>query len=66
MTAYVAVLVGADRLVRDALGIELPLVIAIGLVATVALWEPAANLVRRWLLARSPREAASRAISSPV
>jgi DNA-binding SARP family transcriptional activator len=70
VTAYVAVLVGADRLVRDALGIELPLVIAIGLVATVALWEPAANLVRRWLLARSPREAAYhrllRALGEPV
>ncbi|HET6380499.1 MAG TPA: BTAD domain-containing putative transcriptional regulator [candidate division Zixibacteria bacterium] len=70
VTAYVGLLVGADRLVRDALGIELPLVIAIGLVATVALWEPAAGLARRWILERTPREAAYhrllRALGEPV
>ncbi|MGH2456452.1 MAG: hypothetical protein ACRDHD_09385, partial [Candidatus Limnocylindria bacterium] len=57
VTAYVGILVGGDRVVRNLLGIELPLVTAIGLVATVALFEPVANLVRRRVLGQQGREA---------
>lgn len=58
VTAYVGVLVGADRLARGLLAIELPIVTALALVVTIALFEPAADRVRRWITGRTGREAA--------
>ena len=49
ITAYVGVLLGLDSMVRRALSIEVPLVIGLALVATVAVFEPMAAQVRRWL-----------------
>jgi DNA-binding SARP family transcriptional activator len=58
VTAWVAVLVGGDRLFRNLVGIELPLVTALGVVATVALLEPAGDQLRRRLTGRTRRDAA--------
>jgi DNA-binding SARP family transcriptional activator len=49
ITVYVGVLIGLDSVVRRALAIELPVVIGLALVATVAVFEPMAARVRRWL-----------------
>jgi hypothetical protein len=49
ITAYVGVLLGLDSVVRRTLAIELPIVIGLALVATVAVFEPMAARVRRWL-----------------
>jgi hypothetical protein len=49
ITAYVGVLLGLDSLVRRSLAIDLPIVIGLALVATVAVFEPVAARVRRWL-----------------
>jgi DNA-binding SARP family transcriptional activator len=70
VTAYVGLLVGADRLARDLLAIELPIVTAMALVVTIALFEPAADRVRGWITGRSGREAAYdrllRALGEPI
>ncbi len=49
ITAYVGVLLGLDSVVRRTLAIELPIVIGLALVVTVAVFEPMAARVRRWL-----------------
>jgi DNA-binding SARP family transcriptional activator len=49
ITIYVGVLIGLDSIVRRALAIELPVVIGLALVATIAAFEPTAGRVRRWL-----------------
>ena len=51
ITAYVGVLLGLDSAVRRALAIDVPVVIGLALVATVAAFEPIAARVRRWLSA---------------
>ena len=48
ITAYVGVLLGLDSVVRRALSIDVPVVIGLALVATVAVFEPMAARVRRW------------------
>ncbi len=47
ITIYVGVLIGLDSLVRRTLAIELPLVIGLALVATVAVFDPIATRMRR-------------------
>jgi DNA-binding SARP family transcriptional activator len=49
ITLYVGVLLGVDSVVRTALAIDLPVVIGLALVATIAVFEPVAARVRRWL-----------------
>ena len=49
ITVYVGALLALDGVVREALDIQLPIVIGLALVATVAVFEPAAARVRRWL-----------------
>jgi hypothetical protein len=47
VTIYVGVLIGLDSLVRRTLAIDLPLVIGLALVATVAVFDPIASRLRR-------------------
>ena len=49
VTLYVGILLGLDSVVRRVLAIDLPIVIGLALVATVAVFEPTAARVRRWL-----------------
>jgi DNA-binding SARP family transcriptional activator len=49
VTLYVGILLGLDSVVRRALAIDVPIVIGLALVATVAVFEPAAARVRQWL-----------------
>jgi DNA-binding SARP family transcriptional activator len=49
VTIYVGILLGLDSVVRRVLAIDLPIVIGLALVATVAGFEPAAARWRRWL-----------------
>ena len=49
ITLYVGALIGLDFLVREVLAVDLPVVIGLALVATVAVFEPVAALVRRWI-----------------
>ena len=49
IAAYATALIGLDTLVRGALAVDLPIVIGLALVATVAVFEPVAARVRRWL-----------------
>jgi hypothetical protein len=49
ITAYAGVLLGLDSVVRRALAIDVPVVIGLALVATVAVFEPMAARVRGWL-----------------
>jgi DNA-binding SARP family transcriptional activator len=49
ITLYAGILIGLDSVVRRVLAIELPVVIGLALVATVAVFEPTAARVRRWL-----------------
>ncbi|HEY6607986.1 MAG TPA: hypothetical protein VI277_02215 [Candidatus Limnocylindria bacterium] len=51
VTAYVTILVGLDSFVRRALSIELPILIGLALVATIALFEPVAARVRAFVAA---------------
>jgi DNA-binding SARP family transcriptional activator len=46
VVAYVAALLAADRAVAELLGFELPIVIALGVVLTIALFDPMADIVR--------------------
>jgi hypothetical protein len=46
---YVAVLVALDRAVAELIGLELPLVIALSMVVTIALFDPITDLIRRLL-----------------
>ena len=49
VTVYVGILLGLDSVARRVLAIDLPIVIGLALVATVAVFEPAAARARRWL-----------------
>ncbi len=49
VTLYVGILLGLDSVVRRALAIDIPIVIGLALVATVAVFEPVAARVRLWL-----------------
>ncbi|HVM25625.1 MAG TPA: hypothetical protein VM253_09535 [Candidatus Limnocylindrales bacterium] len=49
VVGYVLVLVAADRAVSALIGLELPIVIALAVVVTLALFEPIAEAVRRVL-----------------
>ena len=49
VTLYVGILLGLDSVARRVLAIDLPIVIGLALVATVAVFEPVAARVRRWL-----------------
>jgi tetratricopeptide (TPR) repeat protein len=58
VTVYVAALLGLERLTQDTLGIELPIVTTLALVATLALFDPIATWARRTIGGRSARESA--------
>jgi len=49
VTVYVTVVVGLDRLVRQTVGIEVPIVTSLALVATIALFEPISERLRSWI-----------------
>lgn len=49
VVVYVALLVAVDRAVAELLGLELPVVIALSMVVTIALFDPITDYVRRLL-----------------
>lgn len=49
VVVYVAILVALDRAMAELLGLELPLVIALSMVVTIALFDPITDYVRRLL-----------------
>jgi DNA-binding SARP family transcriptional activator len=49
VVVYVAFLVALDRAVAELIGLELPLVIALSMVVTIALFDPITDSVRRFL-----------------
>jgi DNA-binding SARP family transcriptional activator len=49
IAAYVSALIGLDTLVRQALAVDVPIVIGLALVATMAVFEPVTDRLRRWL-----------------
>ncbi|MCA1570264.1 MAG: hypothetical protein LC798_08100 [Chloroflexi bacterium] len=58
LTLYVAALAGLERWTSDVLVIELPIVTALAIVVTLALFEPVAGWARRTIQGRSERETA--------
>jgi DNA-binding SARP family transcriptional activator len=70
VTAYVLGIVGLDGALRAVTGVDLPIVITIALVVTIALFEPVSDLLRRWATGRSDREVAYerllRALGDPL
>jgi hypothetical protein len=58
VTAYVAILIALDQGARSILGVDLPIVTSVALVATLALFEPMAGWARRIVRGRSGPEAA--------
>ncbi|HEU5325493.1 MAG TPA: histidine kinase N-terminal 7TM domain-containing protein [Candidatus Limnocylindria bacterium] len=52
VAAYVAALIVLDRAVAAAIGLDLPVVIGLALVATIALFDPVADFVRALALGR--------------
>jgi hypothetical protein len=70
VTAYVGVVLGLDRVVRDVLSIEVPIVTALALVATIALFEPISDRLRHWMSSRTRRDVAYerllRALGEPL
>ncbi|MGH2357292.1 MAG: hypothetical protein ACRDGJ_04690, partial [Candidatus Limnocylindria bacterium] len=70
VTVYVGLLLGLDRAVRNLIAVELPIATALALVATIALFEPATTLLRRWITGRTGPEAAYdrllRALGEPI
>lgn len=58
VTFYVVTLMAIDQLTQSALGIDLPIVMSLALVATLALFDPIAGWARRTVRGRSAREAA--------
>lgn len=70
VTLYVAIVIGLDRFVRQLIGFELPMVTALALVATIALFEPISERLRRLLAGHTGREAAYerllRALGEPL
>jgi DNA-binding SARP family transcriptional activator len=53
ITGFVVVVVGLDRGARDLLAVDLPIVTTMVLVATIALFEPVSDRIRRWVSGRS-------------
>jgi hypothetical protein len=70
VTFYVLGVLGLDGAVRTVTGVDLPIVIAMALVATIALFEPATDLARRWAAGLTGREGAYerllRALGDPL
>ena len=58
VTLYVVALLAVDQFTQSALGIDLPIVMSLSLVATLALFDPIAGWARRTVRGRSGREAA--------
>ena len=58
VTVYAIALAGLDQLARSALGLELPILTALALVATLALFEPITAWARRTIRGRSAGEVA--------
>jgi DNA-binding SARP family transcriptional activator len=58
VTIYVAVLIGLERWTQNVLAIQLPIVTALALVITIALFDPIASWARRTIRGRSAREKA--------
>jgi DNA-binding winged helix-turn-helix (wHTH) protein len=58
VTVYVAALIGLDQLSQAVLGIDVPIITSLALVATIALFEPFAGWARRTIRGRSAEEAA--------
>jgi DNA-binding SARP family transcriptional activator len=58
ITVYVALLVGLEQLARSALAVDLPIVTALALVITIALFEPIADRVRRLMTGGTGRDVA--------
>jgi len=56
VTLYVVALIGLDRWTRAALAIDLPIVTALALVITLALFDPVAGWARRRIRGRSARD----------
>ncbi|HEX6128421.1 MAG TPA: hypothetical protein VF071_05290 [Candidatus Limnocylindria bacterium] len=53
VTGFVVVVVVLDRGARDLLAVDLPIVTTMVLVATIALFEPVSERIRRWVSGRS-------------
>ena len=58
ITVYVALLVGLELLARSVLAVDLPIVTALALVITIALFEPIAERVRRLMTDGTGRDVA--------
>ena len=58
ITVYVALLVGLEQLARSVLAVDLPIVTALALVITIALFEPIADRVRRLMTGGTGRDVA--------
>jgi DNA-binding SARP family transcriptional activator len=58
VTIYVAALIGLERWTEELLAVQLPIVTALALVITLALFDPLAGWVRRAIRGRSARETA--------
>jgi DNA-binding SARP family transcriptional activator len=58
ITVYVALLVGLELLARGVLAVDLPIVTALALVVTIALFEPIAERVRRLMAGGTGRDLA--------
>ncbi len=56
VTAYVALLVGLELAARNVLAIDLPIVTALALVVTIALFEPIADRIRRVMAGSNGRD----------
>ncbi len=70
VTGFVVVVAGLDRAAQAITGVELPIVMTMALVVTIALFEPVAERVRRWIAGTTGREAAYarllRALGDPL
>lgn len=58
VTLYVAAVLGLERLTQEFFAIDLPIVTALSLVITLALFDPVGTWLRQNVRARNPREAA--------
>jgi DNA-binding SARP family transcriptional activator len=56
VTGFVVAVAALDRVTRDLIGVDLPLVTTMALVVTIALFEPVSDRVRRWMSGRAGRE----------
>jgi DNA-binding SARP family transcriptional activator len=53
VAAYVGIVVGLERVARELLGVDIPIVTPLALVATIALFDPVASWLRSVLTARA-------------